>query len=320
MKRLYISIILSLIVQLLLANHPINKSVKIEVSQDAVDECRVIVQENRIYTERWDTLAQPIFWRTAMNLTKDSGIINIGSTRQILELVSIDDWSDHSDEWKQAYRDSIRDYHCLPADEHIYMTSGKSHFYHFEDVLPAIDKAVQIFEAESTDPFYAQAILLIESPGKPKKSPVGAYGSFQLMKSVARSMGLTVNSTVDERKDFDKCAVGAAKLIRTVCIPEANKILAANHIDYSEDDLWYKLLVLHVYHAGAYNVGKAIKCVPEDLRCGNDIITELWKVECGSFRNASQNYSQVALASLIELESVIYSNCENIEPLAEASR
>ncbi|MBL4625226.1 MAG: transglycosylase SLT domain-containing protein [Flavobacteriales bacterium] len=316
MQRLFYTLFIAFLPLFLCAFYPINGSVKVEVTEANADQCMVMVQENSIYTERWDTLAQPVFWRTVMNLGKDSGVINIGSTRQILKTISIAKWNEQTPEQKQAFRDSVKKYYHLPADEHIYMTSGKSHFYHFEDVLPAIDKAIQIFEADSTDPFYAQAILLIESPGKPKKSPVGAYGSFQLMKGVAIAMGLTVNNTVDDRKDFDKCAHGAAKLLRTVCIPEANKTLAANNIDYSEDNLWYKLLVLHVYHAGAYNVGKAIRCIPEDVRCGNDIITELWKVECGSFRNASQNYSQVALASLIELESIVYSNCENIEPLA----
>lgn len=315
-KRFLSSLILSSISLIVSAFHPNTGTVKVEVTAPEHEECKVMLQENRIYTERWDTLAQPVFWRTVMNLSKDSGIINIGSTREILALVSINKWEKQTADQKQAFRDSVREYHCLPADEHVYMTSGKSHFYDFADALPAIDRAVPIFEENNTDPFYAQAILLIESPGKPKKSPVGAYGSFQLMTGVARTMGLTVNSTVDERKDFDKSAWAAAKLIRTVCIPETNKILEANHIEYSQDDLWYKLLVLHVYHAGAYNVGKAVKCVPEDQRCGNDLITSLWGVECGAFKNASQNYSQVALASLMELESIIYNNCDDIEPLA----
>jgi len=317
MNRFITAIFVTPLSLFLCAFYPINGSVKVEVTASPDAECKIMVQENSIYMERWDTLAQPIFWRTVMNLEKDSGVINIGSTRQILKTVSIKNWNVQTPEQKHTFRDSIKAFHCLPAGEHVYMTSGKSHFYHFEDVLPAIDKAVKIFEENNTDPFYAQAILLIESPGKPKKSHVGAHGSFQLMKGVAKQMGLTVNSSVDERKDFDKCAWGAAKLLRTVCVPETNKILAANNIDYNENELWYKLLVLHVYHAGAYNVAKAVKCIPEDVRCSNDMITELWKVECGSFRNASQNYSQVALASLIELESIVYKNCDSLEPLAE---
>ncbi len=50
------------------------------------------------------------------------------------------------------------------------------------------------------DPWYAQSILLIESPGQMKKSISGAYGAFQLMPGVARAQGLIVNKTLDERK------------------------------------------------------------------------------------------------------------------------
>lgn len=288
---------------------------KVEVSHYNDSVCKVFVQDNRLFEEGWDTLAQPIFWRTVMNLTQDSGIINIGSTRQIIERVSIKDWDELEDEEKQAYRDSIKEYYCLPEDEHVYLTGGKSHFYDFSDAIPSIDRAVKIFEEDSTDPFFAQAILLIESPGKPKRSYVGAYGSFQLMKGVAIQMGLKVNKYVDERKDFDKSAHGAAKLLRTVCVPHTNRMLDEAGIEYCESDLWYKLMVLHVYHAGAYNVKKALNCIPEDRRNGKEIITELWKVECGNFRNASQNYSQVALASLMELENLILASCEQMEPL-----
>ena len=136
------------------------------------------------------------------------------------------------------------------------------------------------------------------------------------MKSVAIQMGLKVNSSIDERKDFEKCAQGAAKLLSTVCIPETNKLLEARGVQYSQSDLWYKLLVLHVYHAGAYNVGKALNCIPKEQMNGNKIITNLWDVECGSFRNASQNYTQVALASLIQLENIVLQHCETIEMLA----
>jgi hypothetical protein len=289
---------------------------KVEVNHFNDTASKYFVRDHRIYSEGWDKLAQPHFWKTAMTLTNDSGILNIGSTREILDVLSVVEWEYKSPEYKQAYRDSVKERYCLPADEHIYFTSGKSHFYDFTDVIPSIDRAVRIFEADSTDPFFAQAILLIESPGRPKKSPVGAYGSFQLMKGVAIQMGLTVNSKVDDRKDFDLCAKGSAKLLRTVCIPETNRMLQNRNIAYSEDDLWYKLLVLHVYHAGAYNVGKALNCIPADKRVGNEIITQLWDVECGSFRNASQNYTQVALASLIELENIIMQSCESMEPLA----
>jgi len=274
------------------------------------------VRDERIYAEGWSELAQPIFWSSVMKLTLDSGIINIGSTREIIELVSIADWGDMSQEQKDDYRDSIKYEYCLEEEEHVYLTTGKAHFYDFERVMPSIDKAIRVFENDSVDPWFAQAILCIESPNTLQKSPKGAYGSFQLMKGVARRMGLKVNRYVDERKDFNKCAHGAAKLIRTICIPETNVILNNKNIPFDENDIWYKLLVLHVYHAGAYNVAKAVGCLEEDVR-GIELIKALWHIECGGFKNASQNYSQVALASVLELERIIYETSIDVCPVVK---
>jgi hypothetical protein len=36
---------------------------------------------------------------------------------------------------------------------------------------------------------------------------------------------LTVNKYVDERKDFNKSAFAASQLLRTICIPQAYRIL-----------------------------------------------------------------------------------------------
>ena len=113
----------------------------------------------------------------------------------------------------------------MPEETHIYMTSGKRDFYDFNKIMPSIGRGIQIFDDNNVDPFYAQAILLIESPNKLQKSNRGAYGSFQIMRRVAINLGLKVNKHNDERKDFDKSAWAAAKLIKTICIPETNKVL-----------------------------------------------------------------------------------------------
>ncbi len=99
-------------------------------------------------------------------------------------------------------------------------------------------------------------------------------------------------------------------MIRTICIPELNKILDAKCIEYDATETWYKLLVLHVYHAGAGNVKKAINVVnPHE---GNmQLITQLWQTEAGGFRNASQNYTQLALASMFELDDIIEKGYRN---------
>ncbi len=156
---------------------------------------------------------------------------------------------------------------------------------------------------------------MIESPGKLAYSNAGAYGSFQLMKSVARRHGLRVDKYVDERKDFDKSAYGSAHLLRTSCIPEAKRILKKFNINVTksmEYSLWFRLLVLHNYHAGAGNVDRVLTHVVKP-NCGcKSIITKIWHAEYGGFKNASQNYSQLALASLLVLDEFIKTECKPV--------
>jgi len=263
------------------------------------------VTHPQLYTEGWDTLAQPKFWKTLITMSSDSALINIGSDRTIIQKIALKDWNKMSNEQQNNLRDSVKCHYNLSDDDHIYLTSGKKDFYNFDKVIPSINRGIEVFTENKVDPFYAQAILLIESPNKLQKSSVGAYGSFQIMKKVAIKMGLKVNKYVDERKDFDKSAYAAAKLLQTICIPETNKMLLEKGINFNPSDLWYRLLVLHVYHAGAGNVKKAIDFLnPTE---GNmQIITQLWQTEIGNFRNSSQNYSQLVLATMLQLDEIIY--------------
>ena len=267
------------------------------------------IDNSSIFTERWDKLAQPLFWKTVMTLSPDSCLINIAETRTVVKKMSIADWNRLSDDEKEYFRDSIRTAHGLTEEDKIYMTSGKSDFYAFEKVLPSVAKGVEVFEKEGVDPWYAQAILMIESPGKLAKSSVGAYGPFQLMPSVARTHGLKVNKYVDERKDFVRSAQGASSLISKTCLPEARRILTEQGIAFREYDLWFRLFVLHIYHAGAYNVAGVIKKI-DPLEGGLPLITEMWQTEAGQFRNASQNYTQLALAALLIFDELIWEKCD----------
>jgi hypothetical protein len=152
---------------------------------------------------------------------------------------------------------------------------------------------------------------LIESPGQLKKSSAGAYGAFQLMPSVARSHGLIVNSKVDERANFDRCAYGAACVIGKVCVPEAKRILRNKGIEFQENDLWFRLFVLHVYHAGAMNV-KAVVDKIGPVSGNQELIKQMWQNTAAGFGNNSQNYTQLALASQLILHDLIYEQCEEI--------
>jgi hypothetical protein len=288
----------------------------IEVQLHEADSINLnFVKTPELFVEQWDTLAQPSFWKFVMRMSPETSILNVASTREVLELKPLSEWNALSDEAKEDYRVALRKEYGLAEDERIFMTTGKNDFFQFDKVFPSISKGVEVFVANNTDPWYAQAILMIESPGKIAYSNVGALGPFQLMKSVARNHGLTVNKYVDERKDFEKSAAASAHLIRTACIPEAKRILKKFDIEVSpeeEHSLWFRLIVMHCYHAGAGNVDGVLSNVVKPKMGGQELITELWKSEYGNFRNASQNYSQLALAALIILDDLILTKCSEI--------
>ena len=269
-----------------------------------------------LFVERWDTLPQPSFWRFVMEMPPDSGIMNIWETREILETISIQEWDKMTDDGKDEYRQSLRDEYGLDSNTRVVMTTGKSDFFQFDKVFPSISRGVDLFVEYDTDPWYAQAILMIESPGKLAYSNVGALGPFQLMKTVARTHGLKVNKYVDERKDFDKSAYGSSHLLKTACIPEAKRILNRFGIVVTGDDeykLWFRLMVLHLYHAGAGNVENLLVNVVKPQEGGQGFIDKIWHSQYGNFGNSSQNYSQLALASLLVLDDLIHQKCSAVE-------
>lgn len=262
------------------------------------------VNNSNLFSEGWDRLAQPAFWKKIMLLSPDSCVINVAKSREIVAQFSVEEWNTKSETEKDAYRDKIREERGLTANDKIYMTTGKSDFYAFDLVIPSISKGVQVFNDKGVDPWYAQAILLIESPGKIARSNVGAYGPFQLMPSVARSHGLRVDKYVDERKDFVRSAEGAASLIQNTCLPHARRLLDEHALEYSESDLWFRLFVLHIYHAGASNVNAVLNAI-QPKQGGNELIHQMWQTSAAKFKNASQNYSQLALAASIILEEIL---------------
>ncbi len=270
-----------------------------------------VMSANKIFEKRWDILPQAQFWKKIMCLSPDTCIVNIAKNRHVLESISSDQWIYLSKEEKRKFRDSIRGKYDLSQDDLVYVTSGKNHFYKFKDVYPSISKGIRVFDSLSVDPWYAQSILLIESPGQLKKSVSGAYGPFQLMPAVARAQGLIVNRSVDERSDFKKSAFGAASLIKKICIPETKKILNRHHIEYDENDIWFRLLVLHVYHAGAYNVGAVVDKINPNLGT-QELIKSMWQNKAAGFGNCSQNYSQIAIAAHLILHDMVYENCHKL--------
>ncbi len=279
--------------------------------QDIVSYNHVLENKNmrfvstcHLFEEKWNELPQAVFWQQIMALSPDSVLINVASNRTMLTKMSQKDWDKQSTEQKTAYKDSIKLANGIDSEASIFVTAGKNHFYKFDLVIPTITRGVEVFADNLVDPWYAQAILLIESPGQLVKSTAGAYGPFQLMKGVAINQGLVVNKTVDERGDFDKSAWAASQLLKKVCIPEARRILDAKNIEYRENDLWFRLFVMHIYHAGATNVAKVIDAI-NPTQGGQQLIQQMWQTKAGGFGNASQNYSQVVLAALLTLDKIL---------------
>lgn len=274
------------------------------------DEEHVIMGVDPIVTGIWDELPQPEFWRQIMLLSPDSVLINVASNRKIVGKMPSSIWQAKNDAQKTAFRDSVRTSLGLPAEERIMVTTGKNDFYRFDLVFESLPKGVACFTEYGVDPWYAQSILLIESPGQLKKSTAGAYGPFQLMPDVARSMGLTVSKTVDERKDFKRSAFGASQLLKRVCIPSARSIATNAGLTVDEKSIWFRLLVMHVYHAGSLNVKAVVERIGT-VSNGEELIQKMWVTTAGNFGNSSQNYSQLALAAHLQLNKLLASKqCE----------
>ncbi|HET6228352.1 MAG TPA: transglycosylase SLT domain-containing protein [Bacteroidia bacterium] len=284
---------------------------KYVVSYNDVTRMKFIDNSN-LYEEGWQKLAQPQFWQKVMLLTPDSAIVNVASTRQVLDRISIKDWNKMGDRGHFLYKDSIRRVNNISDSSNILITCGKSDFYEFKKVVPTINRSIDIFKQNNVDPWYAQAILLIESPGKTNtKSCVGANGPFQLMPAVARNQGLVVNKHVDERCNIEKSALGASRLLKRICIPYVRTMLDSAHLAYNETDLWFRLLVLHAYHAGAGNVAGVIRKI-NPSEGGIGLIQTIWQTTYGGFKNASQNYSQLALAAFLNFDELVRTNTDSV--------
>jgi hypothetical protein len=61
---------------------------------------------------------------------------------------------------------------------------------------------------------------------------------------------------------------------------------------------------MHSYHAGAGNVACALNKINPKTG-GQELIIKLWKTEACGFKNESQNYSQLALAALLNFQDLI---------------
>lgn len=251
----------------------------------------------------WDTFPEIKFWRRVVSLSSDSTLANVFEIRKPLMTFEkrIVDSMERIGKLDTLRNYVIRKYRLEPGTR-IKFTSGKKAFYRFEGVSTRIARAIEIFDSLGVDPFLAQAVLLIESPGSNRaKSTAGAYGNFQLMPFVARQYGLRVDQYVDERENFDRSAYAAARLFKEICVPYSVKMCNKFGFKVDERALWFKLLALHCYNAGSGTVHSALSVIPNQIQ-GDKLIQTLWHTSAGYFRSEAQNYSQLALACYLEYE------------------
>jgi hypothetical protein len=77
--------------------------------------------------------------------------------------------------------------------------------------------------------------------------------------------------------------------------------------------MWFRLFVLHVYHAGAMNVAAVVNKI-QPTEGSQELIKAMWQNSAAGFGNNSQNYSQLALAAQLILHDMVYQNCTEISP------
>ena len=51
--------------------------------------------------------------------------------------------------------DSVIDYYCLDTNTRLYITTGKKEFYQIEQVIPSLETAINIFQENNVDPWFA---------------------------------------------------------------------------------------------------------------------------------------------------------------------
>ena len=160
-----------------------------------------------------------------------SGLVNglPGETNplSVIYPVSLQDYRKQTKEYVKAFSKKEREYII-----HIF-SKGKKFFPKALEVLDKYDvppelQMIPVLESE----FNANAV-----------SPVGAVGHWQFMTTLAREYGLRTGGKYDERKNFAKSTVAAAKFFR-------------DQLDYFNDDL---LLSVAAYNCGQGRIRSSVK-------------------------------------------------------------
>ncbi len=152
---------------------------KVSFTDPETGKNHTILVDSGLFESGWDRLPQVNFWKSLMNIKADSSLISVYGSREILQCVPTRQWNSKPTVEREYLRDSLKRNLGFSPETRILQTEGRSGYYLVDEVLDHITKSIEVFEENGVDPFYAQAILLIESPGRLSgRSPVGAYGPF----------------------------------------------------------------------------------------------------------------------------------------------
>jgi membrane-bound lytic murein transglycosylase D len=125
-----------------------------------------------------------------------------------------------------------------------YSESQRSYImYMFKRGQKYFQKAMDIFDVYNV-PYELQMLPALESNFSANAvSPVGAVGYWQFMSELAQEYGLKIGGKYDQRKNFTKSTIAAAKFFR-------------DQLEYFNDDL---LLTVAAYNCGQGRVRQALK-------------------------------------------------------------
>lgn len=144
-----------------------------------------------------------------------------------------------------AYPVTLKE-HRLRSKEYVQRYSEKNRdyiIYLFNKGKKFFPKAITILE-EYDVPTELRMLPVLESEFNANaRSPVGAVGYWQFMSELAREYGLHITSKYDERKNFSKSTVAAAKFLR-------------DQLDYFDENI---LLAVAAYNCGPGRVRSSIK-------------------------------------------------------------
>ncbi len=135
-----------------------------------------------------------------------------------------------------------------------------------------------------------QYLPFVESAYNPKAySPAGAAGLWQIMPRTARTLGLQLNATVDERFDPEAATWGAARYLLNATKKLQDAVLAKTGRNATVTEI--NPFVITSYNYGVSGMRRAIK------QFGPDYITVLRKYKSPYFRTAVKNFYASFLAA-----------------------